>query len=94
LSGVTVLVAGERVLSTILTAPFQVPKTALGAIAVPPFCQSPASGFPVAVTSVTNSAGNSGRPDTSVPDWSPLAIVDPTIGGIALPGFVLKGETI
>ena len=57
-SGVTVTVVGFVVLSTVLTAPFHVPKTASGGIPMPPYCQSPASGFPgFAVTSVMYIAG-------------------------------------
>src|SRR6266404_8821827 len=41
-SCVTVITAGVFVLSTVRIAPFQVPKTALGGIAMPPDCQSPA----------------------------------------------------
>src|SRR5204863_130238 len=56
-SGVTVIFGGLEVLSTVLTAPFQVPNTAWGGIGVPPDCQSLARLFGSEVMSVINSAG-------------------------------------
>ena len=55
------------VVEIVLVKDFQVPNTALGAIGVPPCCQSPLVLFGSAVMSVMNSEGDSGRPDASVP---------------------------
>ena len=72
-------------LSIVSTAPFQVPKTALGGIAlVLPCCQSPPRLVRLPVMSVTKSAGNIGRFEVSTP---PCAIVAPTPGFVVLPGF-------
>src|SRR5437763_12394924 len=72
---------------TVRTAPFQVPNTALGATAVPPYCQSPLRLLGSLVMSVRNSEGAIGRPDKSVPAWSPVVAVVPTAGLRAAPGF-------
>ena len=70
-SGVIVTLAGETVLSTVLTAPFQIPLTRWGATPLPPCCQSPARlEAPLSVRSVMNSTGHIGRPPptaTSLP---------------------------
>ena len=85
----TVTAVGELVLSTVLTAAFHVPKTALGGRGVPPDCQSPALLVGSVVMSVMKSAGNIGRShrsgypahvDVSVPAWSPSRAVVPTWG--------------
>jgi hypothetical protein len=52
---------------TVRTAPFHVPETKFGTWPVPPNCQSPAKELGLLVTSVTNIAGNIGRPDASTP---------------------------
>src|ERR1051326_2779594 len=71
-------------------AAFHVPNTSLGEMALTLFvcrCQSPDVSFGLLVVSVTNAAGNSGRPDVSV------AVVSPTLGFIAWSGFVVIGVT-
>src|SRR5207248_7335834 len=93
LSGVTVTAGGFLVWSIILVAAFHVPKTLVGGMPVPPYCQSPASSLldpGGASKSVMNSAGNIGRPEVSVPPWASVA---PTSGFITLPGSVSRGET-
>src|SRR5262245_29320689 len=66
-SGVMMTVAGVVVVSTVRTAAFQVPNTALGEIGRPPCCQSPALLFGSALMSVTNRTGHIGRSEASRP---------------------------
>jgi hypothetical protein len=69
-----------------LVAPFHVPKTAVGGMPVPPYCQSPARGLVEPggrSKSVMYSDGNMGRPDVSVPPWASDA---PTCGFSAVVG--------
>src|SRR5262245_17646415 len=66
-SGVTVTVGGLTIRFTVRTAPFQVPKRALGAMGVPPYCQSLLRLLGSLVMSVMNSDGHIGRSDKSVP---------------------------
>jgi len=89
---VTVTVAGFLVWSTVLTAAFHVPKTPVGGMPVPPYCQSPAYWLVEpggTLKSVMNSAGNMGRPAVSVPPWASVA---PTFGFVALPGLLGMDE--
>src|SRR5439155_746381 len=102
--GVIVTSGGTLVLSTVRTAAFQVPKTALGGMPVlpshsgdgnkGPICQSQAllSSFGW-VMSVMNSAGHIGRPSGSVPAKSPVRAWQPTSGWSAEPGSDGSGET-
>src|SRR5262252_2697369 len=92
-SGVIVTVAGETVLSTVRTADFQVPKTALGVIGRPPCCQSPALLFGSLLMSVTNSDGHIGRSDASRPLWSPVSAFAPMVGLVTLPGLAGSADT-
>src|SRR6266852_5321109 len=94
ISGVTVTVFGDTVLFTVRTAPFHTPHTRCGGIPRPPCCQSPLRSLALALMSVTNSAGNNGRPPpaaTSVPDRSPLRLVVPTSGSVTQIGLAGVG---
>src|ERR1700758_991639 len=64
LSGVTVTVLLTWLI--VAVAAFHVPKTSVGGLPVPPYCQSPARGLVLpggTLKSVMNNAGNMGRPD-------------------------------
>jgi hypothetical protein len=91
-SGVTVTVFGVTVWSTNVAAAFHVPKTEVGGMPVPPYCQSPASWLvePGGTSkSVMYSDGYMGRPEVSIPPWASDA---PTFGFVTLPGFVSMAE--
>ncbi len=60
--GTPLFLSAEK--STVRTAPFQVPYSAFGGMAlVPPICQSPELSFRLFVMSVMNSAGQMGLPE-------------------------------
>src|SRR6185436_7130986 len=82
-SGTIVTTAGTTLLFTFFTAAFHTPHTLSGLMPAPPCCQSPARLPGFTVTSVRYSAGQTGRPPpaaSSLPDWSPEAMVVPRSG--------------